>query len=83
MKFCYVTNVFDLHTFDNERTALLTFFEIFTEMHFVSLFFLNERNIKTLFLMIHLKCIFLHYANRNMPFHFYEFLFIFILTRLL
>ena len=29
-------NIFDIHTFDNETTALLNFFEISTEMHFVS-----------------------------------------------
>ena len=40
MKFYYVTNIFD-----NETVALLKFFKICTEMHFVSLFFLNERNI--------------------------------------
>ena len=34
-------------------------------MHFVSLFFLNERNIITSLLMIHLKCTVLHYANLN------------------
>ena len=57
----YVTNIFDLHTFDNEATALLKFFEISTEMHFVSLLFLNERNITT----SHLKCTVVHYANLN------------------
>ena len=40
-------------------------FEIFTEMHFVSLFFLNERNITTSLLMIHLKCTVVHYTNLN------------------
>ena len=34
-------------------------------MHFVSLFFLNERNITTSLLMIHLKCAVVHYANLN------------------
>ena len=56
MKFYYVTNIFDLHTFDNETTALLKFFEICTEIHFVFLFFLNEKNISTSLLIIHLKC---------------------------
>ena len=56
MKFYYVTNIFDLHIFDNETTALLKFFQISTEMHFVSLFFLNERNITTSLLMMHSKC---------------------------
>ena len=41
MKLCYVTNIFDLHIFDNEATVLLTFFQISTEMHFVSLIFLK------------------------------------------
>ena len=65
MKFYYVTNVFDLLTFDNETTALLKFLEISAEMHFVSLFFLNERNNTTPLLMIHLKCTVVHYANLN------------------
>ena len=51
MKFYYLTNIFDLHTFDNETK----FFEISTEMHFVSFFFLNNRNIATSLLMIHFK----------------------------
>ena len=55
MKFYCVTNIFDLHTFDNETTVLLKFFEISTEMHFVSLFFLNKRNITTSLLMINFK----------------------------
>ena len=41
MKFCYVRNIFDLHTFDNETAALLKTFKISKEMDFVSLFFLN------------------------------------------
>ena len=65
MKFYYVTNIFDLHIFDNETAAPLKLFEIFMEMHFVSLFFLNERNITTSLLMIHLKCAVVHYANPN------------------
>ena len=63
MNFYCVTNIFDLHTFDNEETALLKFFEISMEMHFVSLFFLNERYITTSLLMIHLKCTVVHYVN--------------------
>ena len=34
-------------------------------MHFVSLFFLIERNITASLLMIHLKCTFVHSANLN------------------
>ena len=65
MKFYYVAYIFDLYTFDNEITALLIFFEISTEMHFVSSYFLNERNITTSLLMIHLKYTVVHYANLN------------------
>ena len=64
MKLNYVRYISDLHTFDNETTTLLKFFEISTEMQFV-LFLLNERNIKTSLLMIHLKCTVAHYANLN------------------
>ena len=63
--FYYVTNIFDLHIFENETATLLNFFEICTDMHFVSLFFLNERNITTSLLMIHLKCTVVHYSNLN------------------
>ena len=34
-------------------------------MHFISLFFLNKRNITTFLLMIHLKCTVVHYVNLN------------------
>ena len=47
----YVTIIFDLYTFGYEPTVCFTFS---AEMHFVSLFFLNERNIRTPLLMIHL-----------------------------
>ena len=49
MKFYYVKNIFDLHTFDNEKTDLLKLFEISTERHFVSLFFLNEERLQSHF----------------------------------
>ena len=66
MKFYYGTNTFDLHIFDNETMALFKdFFKICTEMRFVSLFFLNERNITTSLFMIHLKCTAVYYANLN------------------
>ena len=65
MKFYYVTNIFDLHTFDNETTTLLNFLEVFAEIHFVSLFFLNERNVTNSLEMIHLRCTVVHYANLN------------------
>ena len=45
--------------------ALLIFFEISTKMHFLSLFVLNERNITTSLLMIHLTCTVVHNANLN------------------
>ena len=56
MKFYYVRNIFGLHIFDNETTAFLKFFEHYTEMHLVSLLFLNEKNITASLLIIHLKC---------------------------
>ena len=72
MKFFCVTNIFDLQVFNNETTALLFFiflffyfFEICIVMRFVSLFFLNERNITISLLMVHLKCTVIHYANLN------------------
>ena len=68
MKFCYVKNIFDLHTFHNETTALLKIVEISKEMHFASFFFLNERNIKTSVLIIQLKCAVVHDANLNSSF---------------
>ena len=51
--------------FDKGTATLFNLFKICTEMHFVSLFFLNERNITTSLLMIHLKCTVVHYANLN------------------
>ena len=68
MKFCYVTNIFDLHTFENEMTVLLKFFKISTEIDFVSMYFLNERNITTSLLMMHLKRTVAHYAYLNPSF---------------
>ena len=65
MKFYNVTNIFDLLTFDNKTTALSKKFEISTEMHFVSSFSLNERNITTSLVIIHLKCAVARYANLN------------------
>ena len=96
MKLYYVTNIFDLHTFDNETTAFLKTFEISTEMDFISLFFLNERNITTSLPILHLKCTALHCANLNSSsinkpslrvveyaIFFFEFLFTLILTTFL
>ena len=39
MKLYCVTNIFDLHTFENEITTLLEISETSTEIYFVSLFF--------------------------------------------
>ena len=64
MKLYYVTNIFDLRTFENETTTLLKYFEICREMHIFSLFFLNQTN-STSLLVIHLKCTVVHYANLN------------------
>ena len=41
--FFYVTNIFDLHIFENETAALLIFFLIWADMHFVSLFFSKRK----------------------------------------
>ena len=69
----------------NDSPFKFFFFWICREIHFVSLLFLNERNITTSHLMIYLKCTVVHYANLNsssinksflnhgplnMPFHF-------------
>ena len=43
--------------------TLLNFFEIGMDMHFVSLFFLKERNMTASIWMIHLKCTAMHYIN--------------------
>ena len=69
MKFYYVTNIFDLHAFDSETTAPLKFLKICLQMHFLSLFFLNKRNITTSFLMIRPI-----YGPLNTLFHFFRFL---------
>ena len=64
--FYYAPNIFDLHIFENETAALLfIFFSICTDMHFGSLFFLNERNMTTSLLMIRLKFTVVHYTNSN------------------
>ena len=65
IKFYYVTNIFDLKVFDSETTVISNSFEICTEMRFVSLFFLNERNIATSLLMTHLKYSIVRCANLN------------------
>ena len=64
IKFYYVLNMFGPHTFDIERTALLKIFEISTKTYFISLVFLNEKNIKTS-LLIYWKCVVVHYRSLN------------------
>ena len=96
--FYSVTNIFDLHIFEFKTATLLNFFQICTDMHFVSLIFLNERNITTSLLTIHLECTVVPYANLNsssvnkpflnygllnMLFFFFDLLFMFILIKLL
>ena len=68
MKFYYIKHMIDLHIFDDETTALSRSFEICTEMHFVSLFSLSERNITTSLLMILLKLLLSKFKNRNNSF---------------
>ena len=87
------SKIFLIYTFLKMKRR--PFFSICTDTHFVSLFFLNERNITTSLLMIHLKCTVVHYANlnpssKNKPilnygllkcyFIFFHFFFIFILN---
>ena len=97
-KFYLFTNIFDLYTFDNETKGPFDFW-IFRGNAFFLCFFLSKRNNATSFLMIHLKCAGVHYANLNTSsinnpylwaveydisfFFSFEFLFTFILTRLL
>ena len=97
MRLYYVINISDLHIFDDETTALLKIFENCTEMHFASLFFLNERNITTTYDRFKMYCcalcsskfklhkqVVLDYGPLNTLFDFiFYFLFMFILTRLL
>ena len=63
--------------------SFLHFFEIYMEMHFVSLFFSKWKK----YCNLHLKCSIAHYAktllNRKICFFVFSFLIMFILTRLL
>ena len=65
MKFYYMTNIFYQQMFDYEKRLFLKVFEICMEMHFVSLFSLNEKSITTSLLTIHSKCTVVHYGNLN------------------
>ena len=77
MKSYCVTNIFDLRIFNIEAAVFLIFFEICTERHFVSLFFLNKKNLQPFFwwciyylifnnLMVDFTIV--HYANLNSRF---------------
>ena len=69
MTFYYITNISDLQIFFNEIKVLLKPFEILHgNASFVSLFFLNERNITISLLQAHFKCTFQHYAKQNSNF---------------
>ena len=58
--------MFLINTFLTMKRRLFNFFFWnWTDMNFVSLFFLNERNISTPLLMLHLKCTVMHYANSS------------------
>ena len=60
-----MTNIFYQQMFDYEKRLFLKVFEICMEMHFVSLFSLNEKSITTSLLTIHSKCTVVHYGNLN------------------
>ena len=64
--YLYVTNIFDLHIFDKEKEVLLKL--LCTEIHFVSLFFLNEITNTNSLLIIHLERTFVHFGNLNSSF---------------
>ena len=95
MKFYYVKNIFDLHTFTMNRRPFKNFFK-FLRKCILFLYFLNKRSITTSLLIIHVKCTVAHYANLNSksinkPYlravekafsFFFDFFFMFILTRL-
>ena len=61
--FYYITNIFDIHIFDNETAAFFFFFLKFARI--CTLIFLNEKAIITFLLMMHLKCNGVHYVNLN------------------
>ena len=61
-----MSQIFLIYTFLTMKFIYL--FEICPDIYFVSLFFLNERNITTSFLTTQLKCTVVHYANLNSSF---------------
>ena len=86
------SQIFLIYTFltKKQRPFYFFFFEICTNMHFVSLFFLNERNITTNLNSSSINMQFLNQGPLNILFlffslflFFFDFLFTLILTRLL
>ena len=65
MKFYYVTNIFDSHTFDNKTTALLKLFKISTENGFCFFIFSKWKKNCSLIFNDTLKCAVVHYCNLN------------------
>ena len=65
MKFYYVTNIFDPHTFDNKTTALLKLFKISTENGFCFFIFSKWKKYCSLIFNDTLKCAVVHYCNLN------------------
>ena len=93
------SQIFLIYTFVTMKRRQFNFFLKFARICILFLHvFLNERNITTSLLMIHLKCTVVHYVNlnsssKNKPFlnygflnmllRFFDFLFMFILIKLL
>ena len=65
LSLCLFFRLFNMFRYKFFKTKALKFFEICTGMRFGSIFFLNERNITTTVLMIHLKWTVVHYTNLN------------------
>ena len=62
MKFYNVIEFYDVDLFDSKMTALWRFYEIFTSIRFLWLFFLNWKNITNLFILISFKYTTLYYT---------------------
>ena len=62
MKFYNVIEFYDVDLFDSKMTALWRFYEIFTSIRFLWLFFLNGKNITNLFILISFKYTTLYYT---------------------
>ena len=97
MKFYYVTNIFHLHTYDNETTVLFGIFWNFYGNTFCFFIFFKRKKNYNLTFDDTSKCAVVRYSNLNSrsinkPYlraveydisFFFDFLFIFIFTRLL